>query len=257
MLADKNATETKTNPDGGQDPSAKGEQAKQDGDGTQKTVPLAALQEEREKRQQRDQELEQLKSTVQQLQQSQLQQGSPFGGQPQGQQMPQQQSVAPQQQPPMNPQAQQRARLQELWDTNPQQAAQLQMQQTVQWMDKVNTSVNQQVSQLGEKFDDFGQYERAVRNYINQVPINQRAQQGIAELAYYVVKGQQSGTQAQQTAQQNLQRTQAGVAAGGMPSAGGGGGQPSGDEGLSEQEKIAAKAMGISEEDYLNSKRRK
>ncbi len=264
MVDPKQDNDKKQNPDVVQDPNAQGKGASSDKD-AQKTVPIAALHEERDKRQKLSEQLEQMKGTVEQLKHQHLNQNSPYqapmspqpsvwGGQ-YNQVDYAQQPV--QQAPPQQRQQSFQPRNPELWDSDPKRAAQQEIAKAMSWMDQTNRSLNSQVKEVSQKFEDFGDYEQDVREFLQNVPVRERARPGIAEVAYYIVKGKNSGKTAQQVQQQaDAKRAAAGYGVG-MPAGGGANPTDAGSEnkGLSDDEKKVAAAMGLSEEDYLKSKR--
>jgi phage I-like protein len=143
------------------------------------------------------------------------------------------------------------ANLDNLWREDPRKAMQTELMMALNWQDQVNNAVDTQLEMMGAKHKDFGDYSADVRRYIRKLPVEQRAKPGIAEAAFFMVKGQKADTLVQTEAARLLQRAKAGDAvqsiAGGTSS--GGGAQVSGQ--LSPEEKSAAAALGISETEYL------
>lgn len=211
------------------------------------TVPLAALQEERTKRQTLQHELEHLKTLVS----GQPQQADPYGSV--HQYNPQAQPAYTQQQPSQQVYQQQ---LQELWETNPQQAVSHQINGAFAAYDQINTFVENQVTMAESRYNDFGTYREQVRNYINTVPVTQRGRPGLVDAAYYMVKGQNADTLAEQARAAASQQA-AGVFNTQQPGAGVSipGTQPRAGQGLSQEERNVARVMGMTEEEYLHNKR--
>lgn len=208
-----------------------------------KNVPIQALHEERDKRQQLQaqnqtlqQQLDQLKAQFQVMGMQQY--GQPGMGQQQ--QMPQQRDI--------------RAELEQLWETDPRKAMQTEMQMGFQWYDQVNASVEAQLDELSQKHPDFNQYRPEVRKYLHSIPIQQRTQQGVPELAYYTVKGQRVDDIVKAQQEELLKKIRAGEQVQGLST--GATGSPAamqtqGGVQYTPQQAAVAQAMGMSVEDYL------
>lgn len=213
---------------------------KPSGQDENKTVPLAALHEERTKRQELQTEIE----TLRQMMQNTQQQATQFNQQQYGQQQQHQyqQQLEPTQQ------------LEELWENNPRQAVNAQIGQAFAYYDQVNTYVENQMTQAATKYKDFNNYREHIRRYVNQTPLQDRARPGVVDVAYYIVKGQNADAIAEQARQSASQ--QAGAA---MGAAGVGQSMPgvayTNDGTLSQEEKNVARVMGLSEEEYLANKK--
>lgn len=203
------------------------------------TVPLKALQEEREKRQGLQVEVDRLTQVVQGIQNN----GGTTYGAPQG---------APQvaQQPNPDP----RAHIDKLWETDPKQAVQAEISNSLTYYDSVNANIESQANFLGQKYPDFGNYRTTAMNYIRTLPYDQRAQEGIVELAYMVARGQNVDSILQTKEQELMEKFKTGQLAGALNQPAGASGQPftpaAGTE-LTSDQKVAAQAMGMSEEDYI------
>jgi len=215
-------------PSGGATPPA------QNSDGS-KQVPIAELHREREKRQGLQAELDQLKEQMNQLR---------FGEFQPGQQ--QQRQPIPQQAP--DPVQQ----LEQLWDQNPRTAVQTEIQMALDWYDRVNNEVNAQVDNALQKHADFKDFQHHVRAWVNRLPAAQRAKPGIVELAYHAIKGQNIDALLKKAQEEAIQKYKAGdfgtpPDGGGLPPSGGGQGN------LNDQQRAAAAAMGVSEEDYFKN----
>jgi hypothetical protein len=209
----------------------------------EKTVPLAALHEERSKRQALADELEQLKTLVSQQQYS-YQQPQPTY------QQPTQQFY---QQPQPAPADVARQQIEQLWANDPLQAVQYQVQMALANYDRINSSTEQAINSARNRYPDFNKFEAEVRGFINAVPLQDKARQGIVDAAYYMVKGKNADNLTFQAAQQASSRVAQGVAASGIP--GGGAGVVQTGPQLSQDEMKVAAVMGMSAEEYQKFKR--
>jgi tellurite resistance protein len=202
-------------------------------------VPLKALQEEREKRQQLQQELEQVKQLVQGTQQ-------PNAGQVYG--TPQASPQAPQATNDV-----QAKELERLWETDPRQAVRAEIDQSLSYYDTVNAQIESQANFLQTKYPDFNSYRTTAMNYIRTLPYNQRAQNGIVELAYMVARGQNVDTILQTKEQELMEKFKTGQLAGSLHQPAGAGSAPmtpTGEVTLTPEQQTAAQAMGLSDQDY-------
>jgi hypothetical protein len=143
------------------------------------TVPLPELLDERNKRQALEKTVEDLK----------LQMGAL-------------QKVAPAPAVPLQPTNQFQEQMDKLWESDPRRAVQAEIMTAINWFDGVQASVDAQEHVLQTKYNDYNNYRTEVRNYVRSLPIEQRMKEGIAELAYYAVKGQHLPTD--QAAQRQL-----------------------------------------------------
>lgn len=133
-------------------------------------IPIAAMHEERTKRQELERELAQLRQTQQ----------------PQGQpQMPQQPQQVPM--PAGQPTQEQ---IDYLWQNDPRRAVQVQMEMYSDYRDRVDGSVNYNADQIAARNPDFNNYRSMVLGYVRTLPLNQRANPGIIEAAYHMIRGQ-------------------------------------------------------------------
>lgn len=215
-------------------------------------VPAYVMHEERTRRQVLEDENRRLKEENQAYQgyQQQFAPAQPAYGQPSG-------YTSAQQSYQQDTQQQQ---LDDLWANNPREAFRVELGSAFNFYDRVNASVDQQEQQLAsdDRFrSDFSQYQNQIRSYIRQLPVAQRGKPGIVELAYYVIKGQASGQAQHQSYQQGAAAAAqaAAAAAGNVMGTGGSGGPANPPAQLTEQEKNAARVLGISEEDYQKNKR--
>lgn len=194
------------------------------------TVPLSALQEERERRQALTVEVENLKKLVTQI----------------GGQSNQTTYTAP---APDNTQFQQQ--MEHLWETDPRKAVQTEILAAFNWYDRVQADVDSQMDQVAKKYVDFNNYRSEVNGYIRQMPPDQRAKQGVVELAYYAVRGQKVDEIIAANNAELLRKIQAGEAVQGF-----GGGTFSapvitpGVINLTDEQKRVAQAMHMTEADY-------
>jgi hypothetical protein len=208
-------------------PVAKPGDTPKPGDKPADTVPLAALMEERGKRQALEAEVALMKQSVQQ--------------QPQAPQ-------APFQQPP-NQLAQE---IDKLWDTDPRKGVQAEIMLAMDWYDRTNNSIDQQADVLAGKYNDFNDWRSSATRYVRSLPLNQRAQNGVLEMAYFIVRGQNVDTLLQRQNEDMLKKFQSGELVGGTPPGTFSAPAPQATTQLSQEQKNAAAAMGLSEEDYAS-----
>lgn len=204
-----------------------------------KQVPIAALHEEREKRQHLQAELEALKKIAGQNVLFDIN-GNPV--------------QAPQQQQPQ--QTDQQKQIEELWQSDPRRAVQAELMLAFNWYDKLNAQVDMQEAQVESKYPDFNKYRPQVRQYVRQLPPEQRARDGVVELAYFAVRGQNVETyiaqKVEEERQRLIQKFQAGEAVQGLqPGAVSAPPVPQGAVTLTEEQKKVADAMGIPEAEYV------
>lgn len=205
------------------------------GDDTSKMVPISALHEEREKRQSLQAELEAMRKVAgpQML--------FDINGNPVAQQ---QHQAAPQ----VNPV---QMELDKLWDSDPRKAVQLEINLAMNWYDQVNSNLDRQEAELASKNPDFNNFRNEVRGYVRSLPPDQRANPGVVELAYYVVRGQKVDSIIERERAEMLRKIQAGESVGSLPP-----GSavvpavPAGQVQLTQDQKQACLALGISEEEY-------
>jgi tellurite resistance protein len=206
------------------------------------TVPLKALQDEREKRQALQTELEQLRQVQQQP-----------GQQPHGGTMYNAPQAAPQ--APQSTFEQQRAQIDALWDKDPKSAVQAEISSSLNYYDTVNAHLESQANFLGQKYADFPTYRQTAMNYIRTLPYDQRAQEGIVELAYMVARGQNVDTILQTKEQELMEKFKTGQLAGSLHQPAGAGAMPvtpTGEVTLNAQQIAVADAMGLSHADYAS-----
>ena len=207
----------------------------------EKTVPLAALQEERGKRQDLQAELDVLRQVA----------GDnvlfDMNGKPV-------QAAPGQGQPATEPQPNRVAEeLDKLWEENPRKAVQVEIMAAQAWRDNQEAQLDQQIMAAGNKYADFGTHRATVRQYIRALPVDQRAKPGVVDLAYYVVKGQNSGNAVEQARQEILRKIQAGEQVQGLPK--GTKSAPATPKGvvLNEEQLKVADAMGLTPEQYISA----
>ena len=108
-------------------------------------------------------------------------------------------------------------------------------------------------TQLAGKYADFNNYRTQAMNYIRTLPYDQRAQNGIVELAYMVARGQNVDQLVQTREQELMEKFKTGQLAGSLHQPAGAGGQmqtPGGEVTLNPEQAAAAQAMGLSPADY-------
>jgi hypothetical protein len=207
-------------------------------------VPITALHEEREKRQQLQAQLDAMKKVMANNVLFDAQ-GNP---------------VMQQQQPQAQPQAYQQE-MDKLWETDPRRAVQAEIMTAMTWRDMVDAQIEQQATGVSERNPDFYTFRPEVMTYLRTLPIDQRNRPGMVEAAYYFIKGQKVDNIMAKTKQEweaeNLRKMQAGEFAQGMPSGAiSAPAAPQGQVTLTEDQKKAAAAFGITEADYVKFMKR-
>jgi len=205
-----------------------------------KTVPISALHEEREKRQQVQAELEAMRKVAGQNVLFDI------NGNPVQVQQPQQQQ----------PQQDYRQEIEKAWETDPKRAVQMEIFTAMAWRDQQEARIDAQEADIARKYPDFNTYRPEVRQYLRSVPLEQRANPGVVEMAYYVVRGQKVDSIIAKTREGLEAEYMAKMGAGqlGQSLPGGSMGQiqvPQGAVTLSPDQKNACMALGISEADYV------
>jgi len=207
-----------------------------------KTVPLAALHEERNRRQELQAELEALRSVA----------GDnilfDINGRPvQAAQPPQQQGQTVSRTDTANED------LEKLWEDNPRRAVQMEIMAANQWRDQQEAMMDQQLVTAREKYSDFDRHQSTIKQYIRTLPVTHRGKPGVVDLAYYVVKGQNSGMAVEQAKAEMLRKIQAGENVQGLPT--GTRAAPPAAKGtvLNAEQLRVADAMGLTAEQYISA----
>lgn len=210
------------------------------GQGAQQ-VPITALHEEREKRQALAEKVEALEAQLTRLStNSQNQATTTTSGN--------QQSSADSQ-----------AQLDALWRSDPRQAMRVELGGALDWADRVNMTVEEQADTMSgrKEYADFGTYRAEIMRHVRKLPLAQRGTPGVIETAYFLVKGRNSEAVSAQRTTDALNKMKAGEAAGTSTAAGGNaGGTTQTQTGLTDHERAAAAAMGVSEEEYSKYRKR-
>lgn len=217
-----------------------------------KQVPLPALQEEREKRQAAEAqykelqaEVENLKNLLNQYPQQQYQQ-QPYQAPYQPAQY-QQPAYQPYPQPPVNVKEQ----IDQLWQEDIRKGFQAEMMAMMQYRDWVDTKVDNEFEGLRARSTDFSQYEGKVRQYVRSLPYDARSQANIVQAAYLMVKGQDTDNILKAREAELMKKYQSAQGATGLGGTFGAPQQADGSQTLTQEERITAQAMGMSEEEYL------
>lgn len=157
------------------------------------------------------------------------------------------------------PQDEYRKQLEQLWETDPRKAVQTEIMAAMSWYDGVQYKIDSQEHSLSAKYSDFNGYRNEVRSYVRSLPIEQRQQDGIVELAYYAVKGQKSddimGTMRKQWEAEFFSKLQSGEISAVPPSGAVTAPYVPTTVLATDEEKRVAEIMGMSVEDYLKHKR--
>jgi len=241
-------TEQAPEPTSQQTPGQQAGQPKND----QQQVPLPALQEEREKSKMLREQVSNLTNMITEMQNRVAPQ----------QNYPQQMGMAPQQQNYYPAQQFQQAppnmaqQAEALWADDPMRATAWMVEQGIQNYDGVQRMVDLQKANTMSKYPDYATYATEIDNYVRALPPAQRGQQGIVDMAYFLVKGQKVDTITQQANNELLERIKRGEAVGGVR---GTYTAPvnTDDSPLTADENKAAMVMGLTPEEYKANKVRR
>jgi len=213
-------------------------------------VPLPALQEERERVRELKEQLANLTSVVQEMQNRGANNSMyPPQQYPQQQMMPRQnQNFYPAQsfQNPISMQQQ----AEQMWEDDPVKATAWMVEAGIQNYDSVQRIVDHQKAQVMAKYKDYANYATDIDNYVRALPPSQRAQQGIIDMAYFLVKGQKVDNLTQQAQKDLLDKMRRGESVEGVR---GTYTAPVNTENqtLTPEEQNAAMAMGLKPEEYM------
>jgi len=190
-------------------------------------VPLPALQEERSKRQALEAEVAELKRMM----------------------------VAPNPTPPVQQQYDPIAEIEKLWENDPKQAVRAEITMAMDYRDRVDAALEVQADTLSAKYPDFNNYRSVALGHIRTLPLNQRANQGILEAAYWMVRGQKFDTVLQQRENEWLEKYRRGeITAQGLQTPPGSFSAPMAAPGLqmTDEQTRVAEAMGLTPEQYAS-----
>ena len=208
----------------------------------QKFVPISAMHEERDRRQAAEAKYSELQSEINNLKQmvGQYQQ-------PQQQQFQNPYGANPIQQAPPNVKEQ----IDALYNEDIRKGFQAEMMAMMQYRDWVDTKVDSELEQLRGKASDFGQYESKVRSYVRSLPMDAKAQPNIVQAAYLMVRGQDADNLVKAKEAELMRRYQGAAGATGLTGTFGTPSPASDGTTLSNDEMLAAQALGMKPEDYL------
>ena len=240
-MADSNNAGVVAPPAGAANGAASGSSAASAGTNNQQMVPITALHEERDKRQALAAEVEALRAKV-----DSITTAAPAGNNDESKG-----GVSNYNAP--GPFIEQ---LDQLWRDDPRRAMQTELMMAVNWRDQVDSQVDDQIDAASTKYKDFNDHQSEVRKYVRKLPVEQRSKPGIIEAAYFMVKGRNADAYAKIEAERLLKKAQAGDGAQSINagSSGGGDGTQAGAT-LTNEEKTAAAALGVSEAEYLKYKK--
>jgi hypothetical protein len=209
------------------------------GANTQQMVPITALHEERDKRQALAGEVEALKDQMENFSKASNANANNNASEGVG--------VV---NPPVD-QNQFHADLDQMWREDPRRAMQTELMMAVNWRDQVDAKVDEQVDNASTNFKDFNNFQGEVRKYIRRLPVEQRSKPGIVEAAYFMVKGRNADSYAKAEADKLMKKAQAGDGTQSIQTgASSGGGEGTNAGMLNADQKSAAAAMGVSEDEY-------
>ena len=212
-------------------------------EGEEKVVPLAALHEERDRRQSLQAELDALRKIA----------GNnvlfDMNGNPVSYQSPTPQG-APQQQ---QDNGAFQKNLDQAWEEDPRKAVEMTIGAALQWRDDLEAQVDTQEMVAASKHEDFDSYRTDVRKYLRALPMNQRGNPGVVEMAYFVVKGQKSGNVYTKAQAEILEKIRKGEQVAGLNP--GTVSNPAVNKGvqLNEDQLKVASMMGLSPEQYKSA----
>src|SRR3990172_13233065 len=181
------------------DAGAAGQKDGKKGEEGSKNVPVSALLEERNKRQSLEAKLKQMEAVF----------GDQLAYDAAGNVI-HRQNVQPAQPAQQNNWADFHRQLDQMWESDPRKAMQVELTTALQWYDRVNSDIEDQLDGLRDKVKDIDQFRPQIRQYLRRLPIDQRAKQGIVEAAYYLQKGQSVDALIEKERQSALDRYQAG-----------------------------------------------
>lgn len=198
-----------------------------------KTVPITAMLEERKQRQAMEARVKALESHF----------GDQFTYDTAGNVVPRQQHQQQQRQAPVQVPGGDdiQKQLSHLWETDPRRAVQTEMSMAFDWYDKASSALEDQLDEVGKKHADFAQYRSQVRQYLRQLPMDQRSKPGIAESAYFLQKGRDVDSVIARERDEWNKRIQAGESIQSIPA--GAGGADSGGERRFTKDEISIAAM--------------
>jgi hypothetical protein len=144
--------------------------------------------------------------------------------------------------------------MEELWQRDPKTAMKVEMDAQVRLRDYLDNKIEDDIDKASQKHKDFGNYERQIRRYVRTLPLESRGTPNLIEGAYFWIKGQNADQLTQQSQQDLLNKIKAGEQVQGINA--GAVGSPTGNQGpqVTDDEKAAAAAMGISIEDYIKNR---
>lgn len=207
---------------------------------TEGMVPHGALHEEREKRKESDAKLEQIK----------LLYGDKIRFDHMGNVVaPEPVTPATNVQSPSDIQK----RVEELWESDPKQAVRMEIGMAINWLDQQTAQVDIQRDNARSKYTDFSKWESEISSYLRRLPLQQRTQPGIIDLAYRYVKGDKIDDILKEQQAELARKYASGEAVQGLgPGTATGVPIPPGT-GPTADQITAANAMGMSIEDYMKN----
>lgn len=152
----------------------------------EKTVPLAALHEEREKIRSLREEIESLKAVVH---------NRPYTPE-----------AAPQ---PSRTQLNQQ-QMDQMWESDPRRAMQAEIGMAINWFDQASAEVDNQADAVATKYTDFNTYRSDVMRHLRVLPLESRNRPGVVEAAYFYVKGQKADNLVNLSREELISRIRAG-----------------------------------------------
>ena len=214
-----------------------------------KTVPHGAFHEEREKRKALDAKMEQIKALY----------GDKIRFDANGNVLPPENTVpSPAMAQPdagnVHTVSDVQKQVDEMWDTDPKKAVRAEIALALNWFDQQSAAVDLQRDAARAKFNDFSRWESEINTYLRRLPLQQRTQPGIIDMAYNYVKGSKIDQILAAEKAEIARKLAAGEAVQGLAPGTSGAPPAQPSPNISEAEARAAAAMGMSTEDYLKHK---
>jgi hypothetical protein len=143
--------------------------------------------------------------------------------------------------------------IEQLWDSDPRKAVQAEIMVAMNWRDSVEANLSSQANELSGKYTDFNTYRNQAETYVRSLPLDQRSDPRVMEVAYLVVRGQ-NVDQIMETQKNDLYKQFQSGEFVGTPAPGTfTAPPPTGAVPLTQDQLNAATAMGMSPEDYAGS----
>jgi hypothetical protein len=207
----------------------------------EKMVPHGAFHEERERRKSSDAKIEQIKALY----------GDKIKFDDYGNVLP------PDQGPPVqNVQTNDIARqVEEMWEKDPKQAVRAEIFMAINYYDQQSAQLDLQRDAARTRYPDFSKWESEVNGYIRRLPLQQRTQQGMIDMAYKYVKGDKIDQILQMERAELARKYAAGEMAQGLGPGTAPAFTPQAGVTVTDQERAVAQAMGMTIDEYVKNRK--